>query len=307
MIRNRFNEIFRSLRVPEAYHPELLKTYDFRRGDTFQIYSVKGNRIYESVDLEDYPTTRGRSAVFRKWIFPILSELENRTFCVHLGDSPCAEIVEGMLNFCYCKRKTDERDLTLIPDTYYQSQKGYVSRREYKKLYKSPWENKFEKVIFRGAYTGEKPLDKNMRAQLCALNNPLIDAKLTGVNNPWEEEEIRHLRGEYMSKYEMGKYKYQIDVDGNTNSWDAFFWKLMSGSLTFKLKSEWHQWYYHEIQSGTHYVEFGDFDDLVDKLMFYKQHDDSAKKIALNAQNFTKGFRFEDQYKFFLDALQLPV
>ena len=126
--------------------------------------------------------------------------------------------------------------------------------------------------------------------------------RITWVDNSWKKE-VHHLLGNRMSEYEMGRYKYQVDVDGNTNAWNAFFWKLMSGSLTFKMSSEWCQWYYPQIQAGSHFVECRDFEELIDKVTFYRNHDDLARTIAMNAREFTRRFRFEDQYAVMLEAL----
>ena len=126
---DRFSRKLRSLSVPDTHGKESLKKYDFSMGDTFQIYSVKNRQLHEYVDLEGYHATLARSKVFKTWIRPILSELENKTFCLHLGDRPCDETVDGMPNLCFCKSRNDERNLRLIPDTYYQGQKGYVNNR----------------------------------------------------------------------------------------------------------------------------------------------------------------------------------
>jgi len=101
----------------------------------------------------------------------------------------------------------------------------------------------------------------------------------------------------------MAHYKYQIDIDGNTNAWCALFWKLMSGSLTFKMESDWMQWYYPKIASGIHYESFSEFYELVDKIEYYMNHDESARAIAINAQNFTKFFTVKDQHSYFIKQL----
>lgn len=299
----RIGRKLRSVSQPKAAKLDPLLRYDFRAGEAFQIFSIKNKRLYEHLALGN-ALLEGRSDMFHRWVHPVLGRLEGQTFCVHLGDAPCREIAEKMPNLCYCKKKDDERDLRLIPDAHYQWLKGYVKNRKYRKLYQIRWDKKIEKVIFRGSCTGAKPLDKNLRAQLCSLDHPLIDAQITRVNNGWEEQDIRHLLGNHMSKYEMGQYKYQVDVDGNTNAWDAFFWKLMSGSLTFKLSSEWHQWYYPQIQADKHYVEISDFDDLIEKVKFYQEHDDLARSIAMNARDFTKNLGFKDQYAVLFQALE---
>ena len=275
----------------------------YQGGDELQIYSVIHSKIHEHNKYYTNAVIKERSAILKKWLKPILAELEGRTFCVHLGDYPGDVLIEGMPNLCYCKRHDDMRDLKLIPDAHYQLHLGYVQTRKYGRLYKINWDDKIPKAVFRGSCTGAKPLSVNMRARLCTLEHDLIDARISRVNNGWEREEIAHLLGNELSEYAMAHYKYQIDIDGNTNAWCALFWKLMSGSLTFKMNSEWAQWYYPRLASGVHYESFSEFDELVDKINYYFRHDQSARAMAINAQNFTKNFTVKDQLAFFIEQV----
>ena len=161
---------------PAAARQQPLPKRNGHGGGSFQIYSIKRKKIYEHFELEN-PTLANRSNTFKRWARPVLDRLEGKTFCVHLGDGPDNETAEGMPNLCYCKRKDDDRDLTLIPDAYYQWFKGYVNKRKYRILYKIHWEEKIEKVIFRGSCTGAMTLEDNLRAQLCSLDHSLIDAE----------------------------------------------------------------------------------------------------------------------------------
>jgi|GEM_PF-5146324 len=273
---------------------------------TYQIYHIHKQRIMEKENLSPHHVLQHRSRIFRRWIKPVLSKLEGATFCVHLSDDPDKVLAEGMPNLCFCRRRDDDRDLRLIPDAHYQFHRGYIRKWKYRRLYRSLWEDKIPKAVFRGSCTGPKPLSENLRARLCSLAHPWIDARISMVNNGWEREDLKELLGRKMSEKTMARYKYQIDIDGNTNSWCGFFWKLMSGSLTFKVRSPWLQWYYDDIVDGVHYVGVETLEDLLEKMAYYREHDEQAREIGQTARLFTRDFLPEDQYRVFLDAVQKP-
>ena len=50
----------------------------------------------------------------------------------------------------------------------------------------------------------------------------------------------------YVPMTDFNKYKYQIDIDGNTNAWPGLFQKLLTGSPVLKVASPYgfRQWLY---------------------------------------------------------------
>src|SRR3546814_15147305 len=64
-------------------------------------------------------------------------------------------------------------------------------------------------------------------------------------------------------------FKYQIDVDGNTNSWPGLFLKLLTGAPVLKVESEvgFQQWYYGALEPWQNFVPIkSDASDLLEKL-----------------------------------------
>jgi hypothetical protein len=58
-----------------------------------------------------------------------------------------------------------------------------------------------------------------------------------------------------------------IDIDGNANSWDGLFWKLLSNSVVLKVESNNSQWYYSQLKPWHHFVPVkADLSDLVEKV-----------------------------------------
>jgi len=100
----------------------------------------------------------------------------------------------------------------------------------------------------------------------------------------------------WIDKNEMVNYKYILDIDGNACTWDATAWKLNSGSVIFKAKSPWKQWYYDEYLPWTHYVPIeDDFSDIQEKYKWCENHPLECEKMIMNCkQLFQKTFRFSN-------------
>lgn len=78
-------------------------------------------------------------------------------------------------------------------------------------------------------------------------------------------------------------YKYQIDIDGNTNSWPGLFQKLLTGAPVLKVASEhgFRQWYYDRLVPWKNFVPVeSDMSDLVEKAEWLLSHDDEARSIG---------------------------
>ena len=92
---------------------------------------------------------------------------------------------------------------------------------------------------------------------------------------------------EYTSIKDQIKYKYILDIDGWSNTWDATFWKLYSGSVLLKQKSIWKQWYYDKLVEYVHFIPIAnDFSDLNEKIQWCIDNDDKCKEISENSRKF---------------------
>ncbi|MBV9405128.1 MAG: hypothetical protein JO211_07270, partial [Acidobacteriaceae bacterium] len=78
----------------------------------------------------------------------------------------------------------------------------------------------------------------------------MIDARLSAIVQNATEEDGDHLRELAQSfgmlaprvpQPEFIRYRYQIDIDGNTNSWSLPL-KLAMGSCVLKVQSPYRQW-----------------------------------------------------------------
>jgi hypothetical protein len=145
------------------------------------------------------------------------------------------------------------------------------------------WDEKKNMCIWRGNvvngshrnfFNPENKLDINPREYFVKLykKNNFIDMNYENINT---------------SIADQIEYKYILDIDGWSNTWDGTIWKLYSGSVLLKVKSNWQQWYYDELKEWIHYIPIeNDFSDLNDKIKWCKNNDDKCKKIVENARKF---------------------
>lgn len=84
-------------------------------------------------------------------------------------------------------------------------------------------------------------------------------------------------------------YKYILDIDGEASTFDATHWKMKSGSVLFKPKSIWRQWFYDEFLPGVHYVELKeDFSDILEKYQWCESHPEECLKMIENCKELCK-------------------
>ena len=87
-------------------------------------------------------------------------------------------------------------------------------------------------------------------------------------HHPWI-----HAPEGWMERRDQVHYKYVLDLDGIASTWDATAWKLNSGSVIFKTRSPWTQWFYDRYLPNVHYVEVADdFSDIEERFQWCEAH-----------------------------------
>lgn len=186
----------------------------------------------------------------------------------------------------YGRHKNDPY-VTLIPDHDFISSRGYSTLLHEIALSDIiPWEQKQDKIFWRGgmhgvgykAYDTQNP-PRCQRQMLC-------EYKSQGLDKPkW----LDAMASYDTKKSEFLQYKYMIDIDGEVNSWSAFWWKLYSNSVVFKVNSHFEQWYYKELKEWVHYIPVKeDLSDLEEKYQWAMEHPEECKQINNNSTEFIK-------------------
>lgn len=194
-------------------------------------------------------------------------------------------------------RHVYDNSVILIPDIYFLQSKGYVDLRREIDNADVLWNAKVSKMVWRGSNHGDgyevynTHINKNK-----LLNQRELLMREISINS-WLASYINASLLPHapepnllLSKTDMLKFKFQLDIDGRTNSWDGLFWKLYSNSVVFKVASHYEQWYYKHLKPMEHYIPVkGDLSDLGEKLNWALEHDEKCRLIADQGKKIAKG------------------
>lgn len=212
-------------------------------------------------------------------------------------------------------KKYNSSDGILIPDC--EALSDYRGQFSYEKLQEYPWKNKERKAFWRGSSSGGGYTKENWNLfprailTLLSIKKPhLLDAKFTGIvqcePGVYEIFSQNHLIGDYTSVSDHLKYRYLIDVDGNTCTYPRCYWILLSNSLLLKQVSNDIQWFYGGLIPYKHYIPLKiDLTDTFEKIQWAKNNDVKAEKISKNATKFARESLSRDNiYKYFYLVLK---
>ena len=175
---------------------------------------------------------------------------------------------------------------------------------------KIEWEDKFSKAIFRGSSTGcGYNLNNNQRLLLSDISykwskddstKNLIDVKITKFTSRIKAynkllgiidfKKYSYLQGDYLDSNEQLKYKYIFNIEGNAQAYRLPN-ELKKRSVILNIESKFFMWFEPLLKNNIHMVNIlSDFSDLKEKILYLKNNDNKAKKIADN------GFKFSNDY-----------
>ncbi|XP_054716226.1 protein O-glucosyltransferase 2-like [Uloborus diversus] len=146
-----------------------------------------------------------------------------------------------------------------------------------------PWEEKLKIAFWRGRDSRPERLDL---IKIARQYPDLINASLTNFFFYPNQAEEYGPKAEYISFFDFFKYRYQITIDGTVAAYRMPY-LLAGGGLVLKQDSEFYEHFYNDIRPMVHYIPFQrNLSNLVDELKWVMSHDDEAKDIAQNAQQF---------------------
>ena len=166
----------------------------------------------------------------------------NFKFIVNLNDGPHHEQFETRFSFARPKNSPH----ICVPDSHLPRVSSI-----YKNLNQIdiPLEDKLNKISFFGSDTGKRYENGIcQRTNLCKIyaGHEYIIAKITNFVDGRDDASITH---PYISIKDQLKYKFILNVNGNTTSWERLIWSLASNSICIFLKPPIQQdeisWYYH--------------------------------------------------------------
>ncbi len=228
-----------------------------------------------------------------------LTKLPDVDFVLSLEDYLSAGALPGCPCFVFAKQE-DITDQVLIPDFEALAGYGKLPAQIAKASQQFSWDHKLSQAFWRGSATGgyftRATWDTLARSKLVllSLKHPqIIDAKFHKVTQCDPDIPVLfQTKGMVARSTRLTnhlKYKYLVDVDGNSCSYERCFWILLSNSLLMKQESHNIQWYYHALKPGKHYLPVkADLSDLPEKIAWAQEHDAEARAMAENGAQFAK-------------------
>lgn len=207
----------------------------------------------------------------------------NFRFLVNFNDGPENDASET--RFCFARPRNSPH--ICIPDSHLGRTASICNSLE---SIDKPFEEKLDKISFFGSDTGRKYKDGSVqRVNLCNRykNSNKIIAKITNfVEQPFDVS-IYH---EPVSIKDQLNYKYILNVNGNTTSWERLIWAMHSNSFCIFIKPPDHQdeisWYYHIFDLSQYFLTLDEdslenflnsSDSRESEIKFLKEH---QKNIA---------------------------
>lgn len=180
---------------------------------------------------------------------------------------------------CYAAHRGDP-SAVVLPEAHYTARSGYAAMFHQLRQSQVPWEAKEARAIFCGGDHGDAsnylpPLVPD-RPHPRRYLKQIVDAAHLDVDV--------HL-GIGITLAQQMSHKWILDVDGFTRTWDAFAWKMQSGSVVLSTTSPWETFFTRLFEPWTHFVPVAnDFSDLAEKLDWCHSHDDECRNIARRAR-----------------------
>ena len=156
---------------------------------------------------------------------------------------------------------------------------------------KIPFEQKKNKVIFRGKVVG-KPQRELFMQLYC--EHPLVNAgdvsKYDKLPSNWKAQK--------MSLYEHFQYKFIMAIEGNDVA-SNLKWIMYSNSIAVMPEPTYETWFMEgKLMPDYHYIKVEkDFSDLETKINYYIKHTEKALAIIQNAHKYVEQFQDKEREK----------
>ena len=212
----------------------------------------------------------------------------------------------------------------LVPNFHYIKTRGFRDVLEKLKSRGLPFDQRRPQVFWAGSTTGSPCVSNDATCIHACVNLNRVKLVRIAARAPWlnmsltsalqwcsgEEAVLKNagLLFEKMVEEEWIKYRGILDIDGNVDAW-GLYWRLRSGSVVFRISSQYENFLSSRLVSGVHFVQVKpNFDDLLDVTEMVKGKHTSAaylnlSTIAKNAEALLCELTYERVIKEFAGVL----
>ena len=193
------------------------------------------------------------------------------------GDAP--KFNHPVLAYC-----TAYPDHFCVVDPFFIISKAYFRLQEQLAHQDVTLADKEDAVFWRGSASGVRTnFAESQRYLLCSKmetskHRDRLDFGIINTPQHFLDRLARELGGipsfaqpaARVSPDTFSRYRYGVDVDGNSNSWGGFFTKMLSRAYLFRISSleSFRQWYYPRLEERSLYskiaADLSDFDNILD-------------------------------------------
>lgn len=168
----------------------------------------------------------------------------------------------------------------LLPDAHYLTRNSYAEMFADVDRWRTPWKDKQKRAVFAAGDHGESrnlfvpPKDRSVyprRVFARVVESERLNADV--------------FLGKIFSPQQQSQYRLIADVDGFARTWDAWAWKMMSGSTVLAVESPWVSFFSEQFLPWLHYIPVAnDCSDLAAKLRWCENNDEACEAIARRAR-----------------------
>lgn len=222
--------------------------------------------------------------------------IPNGYYLISVDDRVSEDTVWPILAFTASEQQLANGKVVLIPDNKalhgYQQKFNSIDRA----LNNHPWHERDNKIFWRGSLSGEVLYGNRIHQmpRLVMINYAkdynFMDVGITSIpksvkhNNRMLDDSYLPLKP-YVKFEQALKFKYMLDIDGNSCTFSRMAWLLYSNSLVFKVKSDQKQWYYNKLQPGIHFLEINrDFGNLEELYTWAEENPEQVTLIIRKAR-----------------------
>jgi hypothetical protein len=263
-------------------------------------------------DAKAYEEDNTRYAILAfQWEFPIYA------YYAKLEDQETGSVIINQQDvgqtpgLAWCDNRPN---YFLIPDCVFVPSEGYKIARQTFRDNRVPWTARTPVAFWRGATTGIPATHGNWRSlervKLCELarrnsHTGLIDAGISSIVQFDAPDIVRQIRDSGLVRdpvqwCDWNRYKYLIDIDGNSSPWSSLFQRLLTASPVLKVESSrgMQQWFYDELIPWQNYVPIApDMSDLMDKVAWLVRNDSVAEQIGCEGHALAEHLTYEREIR----------